>query len=75
IGLGLFIVTVLYILVAVVTTGMVSYKDLAKQAAPSLSTSFELVGATWAAKIISLGIVIGLTTVVMVLLLGLTRII
>ena len=75
IGLGLLIVTVLYILVAVVTTGMVSYKDLAKQDAPSLSTSFELVGATWAAKIISLGIVIGLTTVVMVLLLGLTRIV
>ncbi|MFP1699716.1 APC family permease [Gardnerella piotii] len=75
IGLGLLIVTVLYILVAVVTTGMVSYKDLAKQEAPSLSTSFELVGATWAAKIISLGIVIGLTTVVMVLLLGLTRIV
>lgn len=73
--LGLLMVTVLYILVAVVTTGMVSYKDLAKSAAPSLATSFEIVGATWAAKIISLGIVIGLTTVVMVLLLGLTRIV
>ena len=68
-------VTVLYMLVAIVTTGMVSYKQLAKVDSPSLATGFELAGATWAAKIISLGIVIGLTTVVMVLLLGLTRVI
>ncbi|MFR0568735.1 amino acid permease [Bifidobacterium apri] len=75
IGLGMTLVTVLYMLVAVVTTGMVSYKQLAKADSPSLATGFELVGATWAAKIISLGIVIGLTTVVMVLLLGLTRVV
>lgn len=75
IGLGMLLVTVLYILVAIVTTGMVSYKDLAKAASPSLATGFELVGATWAAKIISFGIVVGLTTVVMVLLLGLTRVV
>ena len=59
----------------VVTTGMVSYADLAKQDSPSLATAFELVGADWAAKIISFGIVLGLATVVMVLLLGLTRIV
>ena len=41
---------------AVVTTGMVSYKDLAKAQSPSLATAFELVGANWAAKIISFGI-------------------
>ena len=34
-----------------------------------------MVGADWAAKIISFGIVIGLATVVMVLLLGLTRVV
>lgn len=73
--LGMCLVTVMYMLVAVVTTGMVSYKDLAKAQSPSLATAFELVGANWAAKLISLGIVIGLTTVVMVLLLGLTRIV
>lgn len=75
IALGMVLITVLYILVAIVTTGMVSYKDLAKAKSPSLATGFELVGATWAAKIISFGIVIGLTTVVMVLLLGLTRVV
>lgn len=73
--MGMCLVTVMYVLVAVVTTGMVSYKQLAKADSPSLATGFELVGATWAAKIISFGIVVGLTTVVMVLLLGLTRIV
>lgn len=75
IGVGMGLIIVLYTLVATVTTGMVSYKDLAKQASPSLATAFEMVGANWAAKIISFGIVIGLATVVMVLLLGLTRVV
>lgn len=72
---GVAIVTVMYILVAIVTAGMVPYKDLAAVEDPSLTTAFELVGAGWAAQIIAFGIVIGLTTVVMVLLLGLTRVI
>ncbi|OJV59053.1 MAG: amino acid permease [Cellulomonas sp. 73-145] len=72
---GLGVVTVLYILVSVVVTGMVPYTDLAKSASPSLTTAFVLVGATWAGKVISVGIVLGLTSVVMVLLLGLTRIV
>ena len=75
IGVGMGLIIVLYTLVAIVTTGMVSYKDLAKQASPSLATAFEMVGANWAAKIISFGIVIGLATVVMVLLRGLTRVV
>ena len=75
IGVGMGLIIVLYTLVAIVTTGMVSYKDLAKQKDPSLATAFEMVGADWAAKIISFGIVIVLATVVMVLLLGLTRVV
>ncbi len=73
--LGLSIVTVLYVLVAITVTGMVSYAQLASVEDPSLSTAFELVGATWAAKVITVGILIGLTTVVMVLLLGMTRVV
>lgn len=72
---GLAIVTVLYILVTVVVTGMVSYQDLAASGSPSLTTAFVLVGADWAGKVISLGILVGLTSVIMVLLLGLTRIV
>ncbi len=53
IGVGLGLIIVLYTLVAIVTTGMVSYKDLAKQSDPSLAVAFKMVGADWAAKIIS----------------------
>ncbi|NEG90541.1 amino acid permease [Bifidobacterium aerophilum] len=75
IGVGMALIIIMYMLVAIVTTGMVSYKELAAQDSPSLATAFELVGANWAAKIISFGIVLGLATVVMVLLLGLTRVV
>lgn len=72
---GLALVTVLYVLVTIVVTGMVSYTELAASDSPSLTTAFVLVGADWAGKVISLGILIGLTSVIMVLLLGLTRIV
>ena len=72
---GLALVTVLYILVTVVVTGMVSYRELAAAESPSLTTAFVLVGADWAGRIISVGILVGLTSVLMVLLLGLTRVV
>jgi APA family basic amino acid/polyamine antiporter len=73
--LGLAVVTVLYVLVSIVLTGMVSYRDLAGEEDPSLATAFRLVGADWAAGVISVGALAGLTTVIMVLLLGLSRIV
>ena len=72
---GLAIVTVLYVLVTIVVTGMVPYTDLAEADTPSLTTAFVLVGADWAGRVISVGILVGLTSVLMVLLLGLTRIV
>ena len=72
---GLALTTVLYVLVAIVVTGMVPYTALAASKSPSLTTAFELVGADWAGKVISVGIVLGLTSVLMVLMLGLTRIV
>ncbi|NMM94632.1 amino acid permease [Bifidobacterium oedipodis] len=75
ISVGMLFIIVLYVLVAIVTTGMVSYKDLAQVENPSLTTAFELVGVTWAAKVISFGIVLGLATVVMVVLLGMARVV
>ncbi|ADG73050.1 amino acid permease-associated region [Cellulomonas flavigena DSM 20109] len=72
---GLALVTVLYVLVTVVVTGMVSYTELAASDAPSLTTAFVLVGADWAGRVISVGILVGLTSVLMVLLLGLTRVV
>lgn len=73
--LGLAIVTVLYVLVSIVMTGMVSYAELAEEETPSLATAFRLVGQDWASAVISLGALAGLTTVIMVLLLGLSRIV
>jgi basic amino acid/polyamine antiporter, APA family len=72
---GLALVTVLYILVTIVVTGMVSYRDLAAAESPSLTTAFVLVGADWAGRIISIGVLVGLTSVLMVLLLGLSRVV
>ncbi|MFC6357295.1 amino acid permease [Luethyella okanaganae] len=72
---GLAIVALLYIGVTLVLTGMVPYTTLAAAKEPSLATAFIEVGAGWAAQIISVGILAGLTTVIMVLLLGLARVI
>ncbi len=71
---GLAIVSVLYIGVSLVLTGMVPYTVLADADDPSLATAFVAVGAGWAAQVISIGILAGLTTVIMVLLLGLARV-
>ena len=73
---SLAIVTVLYVAVAVVLSGMASYVDLqqAGDGHPNLATAFELNGVHWAAKVIAVGALAGLTTVVMVLMLGLSRV-
>ncbi len=72
---GLALVSVLYVAVTIVVTGMVSYKEMAQEKSPSLATAFRLVGANWVGTIITIGILIGLTTVIMVLLLGLARVV
>ena len=72
---ALAIVTVLYVAVAVVLTGMVHYTELKKAGEDAnLATAFTANGVTWAAKVISIGALAGLTTVVMVLMLGQVRV-
>jgi APA family basic amino acid/polyamine antiporter len=78
---SLAIVTVLYVAVALVVTGMVKYTELATTKTPSgapdrktLATAFAANHVDWAANIISVGALAGLTTVVMVLLLGQVRV-
>ena len=73
---SLAIVTVLYVAVSVVLSGMVSYTELRDKGHghANLATAFSLNGVDWAAKIISIGALAGLTTVVMVLVLGLSRV-
>ncbi|MFC7447552.1 amino acid permease [Rhodococcus daqingensis] len=70
---SLAIVTVLYVAVTLVLTGMVKYTDLAGESS-TLATAFEIHGITWAQWVINLGALAGLTTVVLVMLLGQTRV-
>ncbi|QTE30766.1 amino acid permease [Pengzhenrongella sicca] len=70
---SLAICTVLYMAVAAVLTGMVPYGEL-NTGAP-LAEAFDAIGITWAAKIIALGAVAGITTVILVLMLGQTRVV
>ncbi|ASR37924.1 amino acid permease [Prauserella marina] len=76
---SLVIVTVLYVATSLVVAGMVPFSDLATDAPPegerkTLATAFSLNGVDWAANIISVGALTGLTTVVMVLMLGQQRV-
>ncbi|TFV58673.1 amino acid permease [Mycobacterium sp. PS03-16] len=71
---SLAIVTVLYVAVAVVLSGMVSYTELRDAESPNLATAFAANGVDWAATVISVGALAGLTTVVIVLMLGQTRV-
>jgi basic amino acid/polyamine antiporter, APA family len=74
---SLAIVTVLYVAVSVVLSGMVSYtqlKTLPGGKPTNLATAFAANGINWASKIIAVGALAGLTTVVMVLMLGQCRV-
>jgi APA family basic amino acid/polyamine antiporter len=69
---SLAICTFLYVAVSLVVVGMQRYDQLST-AAP-LSDAFISVGHPWLAAIISVGAIAGLTTVILVLLLGQTRV-
>jgi APA family basic amino acid/polyamine antiporter len=79
---GLAITTALYILVSVALSGMATPQEL-RDATPDGGASATIVTAfqlqpdapEWATKVIAVGILVGLTTVVMVLMLGLTRVV
>ena len=69
---SLAIVTILYILASIVFTGLRPYQDLAT-AAPA-ATALEVTPFPAAQLIVSLAILIGLTVVVMILILGQSRV-
>ena len=69
---SLIICTILYVAVAFVITGMVKYDKIDPDAA--LATAFKDVGKAGYATIIACGAVAGLTTVVMTLIIGATRV-
>ncbi|MEV7010180.1 amino acid permease [Streptosporangium sp. NPDC051022] len=69
---SLIVTTVIYIAVALVMVGMTSYQMIDGKA--PLAAAFRDAGDGFMVHIINLGAVLGLTTVVLVLLVGLTRV-
>jgi APA family basic amino acid/polyamine antiporter len=69
---SLAICTVLYILVAYVLTGVVPYDKL--NAAAPIAVGIEAIGATWLSPFVKLGAIAGLSSVILVMLLGQTRV-
>ncbi len=71
---SLVIVTVLYMSVSLVITGMQKYTEIDPNDAAPLATAFDAVGVEWMGNLIAVGACIGLTVVVMILMLGQTRV-
>ena len=69
---SLVVCTIIYIVVALVLTGMLPWKELGT--AEPLATAFSALGMHWAAGIISLGAVFATTSVLVVFQLGQPRI-
>lgn len=69
---SLAVCTVIYILVAGVLTGIISYKEL-NVAAP-IALAVDHIGMSWLSPIIKIGAIAGLTSVMLVLLMGQSRI-
>lgn len=69
---SLVICTVLYILVALVLTGVVHYSKLGVP--DPIAVVIDAMGIPWLAKVVKLGAIAGLTSVILVLLLGQPRI-
>ncbi|MDQ3166405.1 MAG: amino acid permease [Actinomycetota bacterium] len=70
---SLAICTVLYVAVSLVVVGMQKYTQLNVEA--PLAEAFKAVDKSWAATLITIGALAGLTTVTMILILGQSRII
>ncbi|HEV3503851.1 MAG TPA: amino acid permease [Actinomycetes bacterium] len=69
---SLAICTLLYVVVSLVLTGIVRYTEL-NSAAP-MADALEAVGYNWIAGLVSLGALAGLTTVILILMMGQSRV-
>ena len=72
---SLLICTVLYIMVSLVLTGMLNYKDITGDALKApVAFAFDKVGQPWAVFIITAAATAGLVSVMLVMMLGQTRV-
>ncbi|ATQ68553.1 MULTISPECIES: amino acid permease [Methylosinus] len=69
---SLFICTILFIGVAAVATGVVSYTEL--NVPDPIAVAMDATGASWMAWVVKIGALAGLTTVILALLFGQTRV-
>jgi basic amino acid/polyamine antiporter, APA family len=69
---SLAICTILYILVSQIMTGIVPYNELDPEA--PMASVFQDIGLGWAAGLVSVGAICGLTSVIMILMLGQSRV-
>jgi len=70
---SLAICTILYVAFALVLTGMVNYRAMHGDAAP-VATAIDLTPFPWLQRMIKLGIICGFTSVILVMLLGQSRV-
>lgn len=69
---SLVICTILYLLVAAILTGMVPWQEVDVYA--PIATALEMIGFKWGAALIAVGAVAGITSVLIVMLMGQVRI-
>jgi len=70
---SLIVCTILYIVVSAILTGMVPYLDFKETAAP-VAFALQKVGVNWGSALVSVGAVCGITSVLLVMMFGQTRI-
>lgn len=72
---SLLVCTILYILVSLVLTGMINYQDIVGDALKApVAYAFDKAGQGWAVFIITLAATVGLVSVMLVMMLGQTRV-
>lgn len=71
---SLAICTLLYVVVSLIMTGIVPYMDFENNETHPISLALQVAGANWFAGVIDLGAIMGMTTVMLVMLYGQTRI-
>jgi basic amino acid/polyamine antiporter, APA family len=69
---SLVVCTILYIVVSLVLTGLVNYREL--DVADPVALGIDVTGVSWGSLLVKIGAVLGLATVMLVMLLGQSRV-
>ncbi|WP_026677596.1 amino acid permease [Fictibacillus gelatini] len=72
--LSLFICTLLYVIVTAIMTGIVPFEQFKGNTDHPISLVLQIAGQNWVAGVIDVGAILGMTTVMLVMLYGQTRV-